>query len=294
MSIETLSPEAHSPNLVPEAVPPPSSPSIAARFLRNSAANIIRTGLVAVISILLPMYLTHRLPSKVYGAWVLILQLSAYVAYLNLGVQTAVSKYIAEYEARQDLAGCGKCASSGLRILLVAGSLGLVLTALTSAFVPRIFQDLPYELLHDVQISILLVGFSLSVGLASSVFSAVFLGLQRYEIPMLISVGNRLLYALAVCAAVALHRGLVLMALITAFINLLTSAVEVGAWKSLASSIHVRLISTDRSMTRQMLAYCFTLTIWSASMLFISGLDLTIVGHYAFNQVAFYYFSKAP
>ncbi len=291
MSIETLSPQAESSNLLPEPAP---ARSTAARFLRNSAANIVRTGLTAVISILLPMYLTHRLPVRVYGAWVLVLQLSAYVGYLNLGVQTAVSKYIAEYEARRDFTGCGKCASSGLRILLIACALGLVLTALLAALVPRLFQELPHELLHDVQVSILLVGASLSIGLASSVFSAIFLGLQRYEVPMLISVGNRALYAAAVCAAVALHRGLILMAFMTAMINLLTSAAEVIAWKKLASNIRVRLFGTDRPMTREMLAYCFTLTIWSACMLFISGLDLTIVGHFAFAQVAFYSIANSP
>jgi O-antigen/teichoic acid export membrane protein len=85
----------------------------------NSIANVIRLAVTSLVAILLPAYLTHRLPVKTYAAWVLILQLSAYVGYLDFGVQTAVSKYIAEYEAKRDTAGCNRCASVGLVIMLV-------------------------------------------------------------------------------------------------------------------------------------------------------------------------------
>src|ERR1700722_14202719 len=94
----------------------------------NTFANVTRLAVTSLVSIFLPAYLTHRLPVKTYAAWVLILQLSAYVGYLDFGVQTAVSKYIAEYEAKQDPLGCNRCASVGSVIMLAAGGLGVLLT----------------------------------------------------------------------------------------------------------------------------------------------------------------------
>ncbi len=46
-------------------------------------------------------YLTSRLSVSVYGAWVLILQMAALVSFLDIGIQTAVAKFVAEYEARR-------------------------------------------------------------------------------------------------------------------------------------------------------------------------------------------------
>ena len=266
----------------------------AANLFRNSAANVARLGFTAVIAILLPAYLTHRLPVEIYGAWVLILQLGAYVGYLDFGVQTAVSKYIAEYEAKGDLAGCSRCASVGLAIMVAASIAGVLLTLGLAWSVPLLFRKMPADLYSDVRISIVFVGVSLSVNLIASIFSAIFLGLQRYEVPMITTVVARLFYAIAIISAVYLHTSLAVMGAAVAAANLLAALVQVAAWKRLANQVRVALSAVDRAMLRQMFEYCVILTIWSVCMLFIGGIDLTIVGHYDFKQVAFYSIATSP
>ena len=44
------------------------------------------------------------------------------------------------------------------------------------------------SLYHDVRLSVLFVGISLSASLATSVFVAIFLGLQRYQVPMVLTI----------------------------------------------------------------------------------------------------------
>jgi O-antigen/teichoic acid export membrane protein len=271
------------------------SPRISARTVAgNSAANVTRLAITSLVSIFLPAYLTHHLAQRTYGAWVLILQLSAYVGYLDFGVQTAVSKYIAEYEARHDAAGCGRCASAGLVIMLAAGSLGILLTLVLAWRVPSIFRSMPQSLYHDVRWSVLLVGMSLSVSLLTSVFVAIFMGLQRYRVPMVVTIISRILFAVAICIAVALHSRLAVMAAVAASVNLFTALLQVVSWRKLASHIGVSLRSIDVTMLKQMLKYCAVLALWSACMLLISGLDLTIVGRYSFNETAYYSIANAP
>ena len=178
------------------------------RVVANSAANITRLGFTSLVSILLPAYLTHHLPVRTYGAWVLILQLSAYVGYLDFGFQAAVAKYIAEYEAKQDYAGCCRCASAGLVITSAAGVLGVLLSLILAWRVPDIFRTMPSSLYHDVRVSVIFVGVSLSASLATSAFAAIFLGLQRYQVPMAIMIISRLLFATVISVAVALHGSL--------------------------------------------------------------------------------------
>lgn len=263
-------------------------------FAKNSAANVVRMGMTSLIAILLPAYLTHHLPVQTYGAWVLILQLGAYVGYLDFGVQTAVAKYIAEYEAKGDYDGCGRCASIGLVIMLAASILGVFVTLGLAWWVPELFRNMPATLYRDVRLSILFVGISLAIKLATSVFSAIFLGLQRYQIPMATDVVSKLLYAIVLCAAVFLHSSLAVMGAAAAAVNLFSSLLQIVAWKKLASHIRITLHEIDLRMVKQMLEYCAILTIWSVCMLFISGIDITIVGHYAFNEVAFYSIATSP
>jgi O-antigen/teichoic acid export membrane protein len=263
-------------------------------FAKNSAANIVRMGATSIIAILLPAYLTHHLPVQTYGAWVLILQLGAYVGYLDFGVQTAVAKYIAEYEAKGDYDGCGRCASVGLVIMLAASVLGVFLTTGLAWLVPVLFRNMPAALYQDVRLSILLVGISLAIKLATSVFSAIFLGLQRYQIPMVTDVLSKLAYAIVLCLAVFLHSSLAVMGAAVASVNLLSALLQIVAWKKLAGQVLVSLHAIDFIMVKQMLGYCAVLTIWSACMLVISGIDITVVGHYAFSEVAFYSIATSP
>ena len=272
----------------------PQPSTFARTVANNSAANLIRLGITSLVSIFLPAYLTHHLPVKTYGAWVLILQLSAYVGYLDFGVQTAVSKYIAEYEAKNDSAASGRCASAGVAIMLVATVLGVLLTLVLAWRVPFIFHTMPSALYRDVRISVLFVGISLSVSLATSVFLAIFLGLQRNRVPMVVTIASRLLFGSSVCLAVAFHMSLAAMGGVAAASNIITALLRIVAWRKLAHQITISLRSIDLNLLRQMLNYCAIMTAWSVCALFISGLDLTVVGHYSFGETAYYAIANSP
>jgi O-antigen/teichoic acid export membrane protein len=272
----------------------PKQRTSARTVVSNSVANVIRLATTSLVSILLPAYLTHRLPVGTYAAWVLILQLSAYVGYLDFGVQTAVSKYIAEYEAKQDPVGCNRCASVGSVIMLAAGGLGVLLTLVLAWLVPNLLRTMPHSLYHEVRLSVVFVGISLSVSLASSVFVAIFVGLQRYQVPMVITIISRLLSGAVICVAVASHRGLVVMAAAAGCMNIFTALLQFIAWRKMAYHIRVSVRFIDVATLVSMYKYCAVLTVWSVCMLFVSGLDITIVGHYSFSETAYYSIATSP
>jgi len=267
---------------------------VAARLMRNSAMSAARLVVTALVALFLPAYLTHKLPITTYSAWVLVLQMSAYVAYLDFGVQSGVSKYVAEYEAKGDAAGANMRASAGLAIMLSTSILGVLLTLILAWRVPQIFHDMPAFLYRDVRISLVLVGASLSFGLFCSVFSAIFLGLQRYAVPMTISIVNRILFALVVCIAVLFNHSLAIMGAAVAIVNISTGVLQIVAWRRLARRIRISLRGLDYDVLKKMLAYCSVLAIWSGAMLCITGLDVTIVGRYDFNQTGFYSIATLP
>jgi O-antigen/teichoic acid export membrane protein len=267
---------------------------VTARFIRNAAASVGRLLVSALVALVLPAYLTHKLPVTTYSAWVLILQLSAYVSYLDFGVQNGVAKFVAEFEAKGDAVGANRRASAGLAIMLITSILGVLMTLILAWRVPHLFYQMPADLFQDVRISLVFVGISLSFGLFCSVFSAIFLGLQRYGVPMAISIINRVSFAVVVCFAVYLHSNLATMGAAVAVINVSTGVFQIVAWRRWAGRIQVSLRNLDYDALKKMLAYCSILAIWSGAMLCITGLDVTIVGRYDFSQTGFYSIATLP
>lgn len=285
-----ISPVVHD---LPEPAQPKAS-GFAATISRNVAASLARVVVVSLVALALPAYLTHHLPVATYAAWVLILQLAAYVSYLDLGIQIGVSKFVAEYEARGDNAGAARHASAGLALMVLTGTLGLVLTLVLSWQVPSLFRTMPPQLYHDVRLGVFLVGTSMSVGLVCSVYSAVFLGLQRYGIPMAIAIANRTLFAVIVILVVNFHGTLAEMGIAAALVNVVTGLLQIAAWRMKATHIRVSLRSVDYPVLKNVARYCSLQSISTIAMLCISGLDVVIVGHYDYLQTAYYSIATLP
>lgn len=267
---------------------------VAATVAQNSLIGVGRRFVTAAVNFVLPAYLTHKLSIETYSAWVLILQLGAYVSYLDFGVQFGISKYVAEYEARKDTVAASTHASAGLALMLVTSTLGVGLTLVLAWQAPMLFHGIPTALYHDLRIGIIFVGISLSFGLLSSIFPAIFFGLQRYAVPAFLLLINRLLYAAVVVASVAFHQGLVVMSALVAAVNIITGLLQFGTWRRWASNIQLSLRRLDRSLVWKISGYCSSLAIWTLGMLCVNGLDVAIVGKYDFGEIAFYSIATLP
>jgi O-antigen/teichoic acid export membrane protein len=270
------------------------SRGFAATVSRNILASLARVVAVSLIALVLPAYLTHLLPVTSYAAWVLILQLGAYVSYLDLGIQTGVSKFVAEYDARSDHAGAGRHASAGFALMVLAGSLGVILSLALASQVPRLFATMPANLYHDVRISLILVGSSLSFGLVCAVYSAVFLGLQRYWIPMTITIVNRASFAGIVLVIVTLRGNLAAMGIGVAAVNVGTGLIQLAAWRKRASHIRVSPVLVEYRTLKTVASYCSLQSVGSVAMLCITGFDVAIVGHFDYVQTAYYSIATLP
>jgi O-antigen/teichoic acid export membrane protein len=273
---------------------PERSAGLKTTLSRNVVLSLARVAVNSLIALALPAYLTHHLPVSTYAAWVLILQLAAFVSFLDFGVQTGVSKFVAEFDAKGDTVGAGHYASAGLAIMTLTGLLGVALTTALAWQVPHLFHNMPATLYRDVRISVVLVGTSMSFGLLCSVFGSVFLGLQRYAVPMGIAILNRTAFTIAVLVAVALHSSLAAMGAAVALVNMTTGLLQVAAWRQMTSRIRVSFALVDYRALKQMARYCSLLAIWTVGMVCVSGLDVTIVGHYAYNETAYYSIATLP
>ncbi len=242
-----------------------------------------------LVSLALPPFLVHRMSTAEYGAWVLILQLGSYVNFLDLGLSTAIGKFIAEYDTTGQHEQSRRLVSTAFTILCAVSLLALFGLGILVLKVPQIFRGMPPPLLHPVRLALIWVGISTCLGLPVSVFAGVFNGLQRYGFPTVLYTVSRVSSSIALVVVLLAHGTLLQMAITLAAFNLATSAFQVyGWWHLMRDRVRFSLFLFDRQTARQLADYCGVLSLWTLSGICISGLDTAIVARYDFPNTAFY------
>ena len=259
------------------------------RILQGSASNLTRVILGMLISLVLPHFLVHHLGTAEYSAWVLMLQLAAYVNFLDLGLQTAIGKFVAEYTAAGNAIAARKTVSTAFTVMVGAGLLGALAIFGMVWQVPRLFTQMPSALVGDVRYGLMAVGFSVAFALPFGVFLATFTGLQEYGFPMVLIATSRVVSTVGLIALLQMHGTLVQMALLMAVCNITTALLQFAGWKRYASKrIGFDLFGFDKQTSSLLLEYCGILTIWTIGSLLISGLDTAIVGHFDYKNTGYY------
>ena len=93
----------------------------------------------------------------------------------------------------------------------------------------------------------------------------------------------------ALAALLLIHGDLLELAWILATFNVLTALSQYLGWKKYASDrVGFSFKSIDRNWALRLTKYGSVLSIWTVAMLFISGLDMVIVGHYAYAETGYY------
>jgi O-antigen/teichoic acid export membrane protein len=259
------------------------------KVLQGSASNIVRVLLSMLVSLVLPPFLVHRLPPPAYSAWVLILQLSAYVNLLDFGLQTAIGKFVAEHDAAGDREASHNVVSTSFTILSIAALIAVVGIAIMAGHIPQLFHQMPAALVPEVRLGLLVVGCSAALALPFSAFSSIFTGLQRYAFPTMVAIGVRVLSAASLITVLLLHGGLVQMACVWAAFNVAAAAAQFLGWRRLLREhVDFSFFIFHRGAARRLAQYGSVLSLWTIAMLLISGLDTVIVGHYDYRNTGFY------
>lgn len=257
-------------------------------MFKNAFANLCRGGAAALVALLLPPFLTKILSKDAYGTWLLILQLSTYVSFLDFGIQTAVGRYVAHFNELGDEKQRDSIVSTAFAILTALGMLAIVGIAILSWQLPHLFKDMPAELHHDAQLALLYVGSSLAIALPLNTFGGIFIGLQRYDIPAWIIGSSKIISAIFVVLVAKSTNNIVWMAIVSSVANLATYLWMFLAYKSFSVSVTISRKFIKVENVKEILSYCSVFLIWSIGTLLISGLDTAIVGYFDYKSVSYY------
>jgi len=137
-------------------------------------------GAIAIAFVMSP-FLVNTLGDTKYGIWSVMAALTGYMTLFDLGISSAVAKYVSRYKALNDYQSINRIFSSALVLLVIVGIILVSTSPFIASFVVRVFKIEPE--LRDVVYKLVMIGsIDVAVYVGSGVFLGSFYGFQKNEI----------------------------------------------------------------------------------------------------------------
>lgn len=258
------------------------------KFLKNATSNLVTGGASALLAIGLPHYFVHYFRPAEFSLWVLVLQVAAYVNFLNLGIQTAVGRYVAHALGRNDLHHAEQIVGAGLQILTALAGIAILALVAIGVLFPYIFRGIDPALIGTARQVLFWTGGAMAIGLPASVFLGVFIGLQRNEVPAIAAFLWKGTLALALIWVGEQTHSLIIAAQVYFAVSMAGYVLQYAWFKGTCCNWRIQPFAIPVAARRELISYCASLTAWSMGMFLVTGLDTTVVGIFDFKNVAAY------
>lgn len=180
---------------------------------RNVLANWLTYLLSGAVSFFLSPFIVRHLGNSAYGIWVLLVSLTGYLGFLDLGIRGAVTRYVAKFHSEREHQESSYIVSSACGLFVAAGFLAILVSASFAVLALPHFE-IPPGYLGSAQLVVVIAGLNVAVSLVSGVFGGVLVGLQRFDLNNSIAIGVMTLRTTAILIALRNGRGLIALALI--------------------------------------------------------------------------------
>ena len=159
----------------------------APRAMRNVLANWTGYVVGLIVSFFLTPLLVHHLGPASYGVWTLLVSLTAYLGLLDLGIRSAVTRYVARSESRGEPAVAAEIAAAAIGILGPLAGAALLASIALGWLAPSPFHVAEVSRATTATIGGL-VGAATAVTLMSGALGGVIVGLQRFDLIFVVDV----------------------------------------------------------------------------------------------------------
>lgn len=148
-------------------------------LFKNSTSNVIVLFIKLIISFIMSPVIVKSLGNYDYGVWELMMSVIGYVGILDMGMQPAIVRYVARYNALNDIESLHKLYSTSIMFLLIIGCIGFAILSSWAVNNPGSLSE-SGSVTSKYSITLILLGIQMLFkfpGYAAECFQ---LGYQRY------------------------------------------------------------------------------------------------------------------
>lgn len=259
---------------------------------KRFAFNVTMNWIAMVVGMVVPFFLMpiviRNLGPLAYGVWILAVSTVAYLGLLDLGLRSAVIRYVSKADAQGHETEAKNAIGAALwfRILIAAGA---VLLSLGLAVVfPHLFK-VPSGLERPAQVTVLMCAFAVAVTLVSGVFGAVLSAIHRFDILSSVTMIQTAIKAIGVIVILRNGGGLIALAYWEFAVTLLAGLATWLAAIKVFPACRVRLGRPDIKTLKMIWSYSITTFIIVIAVQIVFNTDNIVVGAFvSVGAVAFY------
>jgi len=248
------------------------------RLVHNTLFNIVTLMTYAVVAFLLMRFFLSHLGEAQYGVWLLISgSIFRYAPLLNLGLNSAINRYIPLYQAKGDDDAVQRVISSslfffsGLSIFLVAASVVIYFN------VGSWFAIEP-ELVGVAGSLVLVVGFCVACALPLHPAAAVLSGLQRYDITSTLELVVLILRTVLTVVLLSHGYGLLTAGLVFGLGEVFLRVLDYLFVRKLLPAAFLSLKKIDLQLLKEMLAYGINTFLYAMGAVIIFSASQVVIG----------------
>ncbi|MHC4925719.1 MAG: oligosaccharide flippase family protein [Planctomycetota bacterium] len=254
--------------------------------------NAISNWVVLALNILTGFFLTpfiiRHLGESGYGIWTLVCSFIGYYGLLNLGVSSAIQRFIARDSARQDGQALNRVGSTALAIFTVTGLLVLLVSFLLSGLLADFFHVNPESRQGFIRL-VWLIGMTTTVGFPVEVLAAIVIAREHY---VALNIANAVRISVRVILTIILLKagyGLIGVGLAPLAAAIVFGVMAVFFFRKYAADICLSPANVHRGTLRKLISFGGVTTIMTIASLLRIELDSVVIGRMiGLAQVGYY------
>ena len=258
------------------------------RFAVNVGMNWAATAVGMVVPFFLTPFVVRHLGATAYGVWILAVSTVSYLALLDLGLRSAIIRFVSKAQAQGRPEEARSAIGTALWFrLLVAAGVAVLAVALALA-TPHLFK-IPDTMRHAAQITVLLCALGVGVTLVSGVFGAVLAAINRFDVLSSITMTQTVARAVGVLLILHSGRGLIALACWELTVVLLAGALTAVVALRVFPTCRVVAIRPDMAVFRAIWSYSLTTFVFMIAVQIVINTDSLVIGAFlSVSLVTFY------
>ncbi|MHC4159105.1 MAG: lipopolysaccharide biosynthesis protein [Planctomycetota bacterium] len=153
------------------------------RLIHNTIFNISAYVASAAIALFMVPFLIRCLGKEIYGIWILIGSVFAYAMMLQMGLSSAINRYVPVFLAKSNTEGVRQTVSTATFFFSAIGLVLIVFAMVLYKNVNTWFSNsIPADLVSTTRMLVLIVGLCFACIMPLQPYASVVTGLQRYDI----------------------------------------------------------------------------------------------------------------
>ena len=194
--------------------------SVAKVILRNVASAWVGMATQIVVTLFLTPIVLSELGLEAYGLWLLLQGFVGYYGLVDMGLRAGITQSITRRLAAEDRSGVRRHITAAQPVLMKL-SAAVIAIALIASFCLPAMVDCSPELRAAFPVVVIIQGIGVAIRLPLTPYSAVLVGLQRYDLANAIAVCVRIIYALAAYFVMLAGGGIIALSVTLVCTNLL-------------------------------------------------------------------------